>query len=46
MSQSTEAQKQELLEVAGRSGWQVAEVYEDQGISGAKGRRHRPPLDR
>ena len=46
MSQSCEAQRQELLEVASRSGWQVAEVYTDQGISGAKGRRHRPALDR
>lgn len=37
MSQSCEAQKLELLEVAARAGWNVVEVYSDQGISGAKG---------
>ena len=31
--------------VAARSGWQVDEVYEDAGISGAKGRHKRPGLD-
>lgn len=46
MSQSCAAQEAELREVAARSGWQVAEVYTDQGISGAKGRRDRPALDR
>jgi DNA invertase Pin-like site-specific DNA recombinase len=31
--------------VAERSGWKVAKVYEDAGISGAKGRDQRPGLD-
>lgn len=44
--QSCEAQEIELREVASRAGWQVVEVYRDHGISGAKGRRDRPALDR
>ena len=28
-----------------RSGWQVVQVYEDAGISGAKGRDKRPAFD-
>jgi DNA invertase Pin-like site-specific DNA recombinase len=32
--------------VAERSGWQVVQVYEDAGISGAKGRDKRPAFDR
>ena len=44
--QSTEGQEQELRAVAERAGWQVTEVYTDHGISGAKGRRDRPALDR
>jgi DNA invertase Pin-like site-specific DNA recombinase len=35
-SQTTENQVRELREVAGRRGWQVVEVYCDNGISGAK----------
>jgi DNA invertase Pin-like site-specific DNA recombinase len=31
--------------VAERSGWKVVKIYEDNGISGAKGRDHRPGLD-
>jgi len=31
--------------VAKRSGWQVVRVFEDAGISGAKGRDQRPGLD-
>jgi DNA invertase Pin-like site-specific DNA recombinase len=31
--------------VAKRSGWQVVKVFEDPGISGAKGRDKRPGLD-
>jgi len=31
--------------VAERSGWKVVRVYEDAGISGAKGRDKRPGLD-
>jgi len=30
---------------AERSGWKVVKIYEDAGISGAKGRDQRPGLD-
>ena len=43
--QDTENQRRELKAVAERSGWQVVKVYEDAGISGAKGRDQRPGLD-
>ena len=39
-------QRLELERIAERRGWQVTEVYEDFGISGAKGRDKRPALDR
>lgn len=44
-SQTTENQFRILQEVAERSGWTVVEVFEDQGISGAKGRDKRPGYD-
>jgi DNA invertase Pin-like site-specific DNA recombinase len=40
--QDTENQLRELSEVADRSGWEIWKVYEDAGISGAKGRDQRP----
>lgn len=40
--QTTENQRRILMEVAERSGWTVVEVFEDHGISGAKGRDQRP----
>jgi DNA invertase Pin-like site-specific DNA recombinase len=43
--QSTDNQRRELVAVAERSGWKVVKVYEDAGISGAKGRDQRPGLD-
>src|SRR5215211_6272282 len=43
--QSTENQRRELEAVAKRSGWYVVAVYEDAGISGAKGRDRRPGYD-
>jgi DNA invertase Pin-like site-specific DNA recombinase len=43
--QDTENQKRELVAVAERSGWEIWKVYEDAGISGAKGRDKRPGLD-
>ena len=43
--QSTENQERELREIAERSGWEVVETYRDVGISGAKGRGHRPAFD-
>ena len=44
--QTTENQRQALVEVASRRSWTVVEVYEDQGVSGAKGRDQRPGFDR
>lgn len=41
-SQTTENQLRILTEVAERSGWTIVRVFEDQGISGAKGRDQRP----
>lgn len=43
--QETSNQRRELEAVAFRSGWQVVKIYEDAGISGAKGRDKRPGLD-
>lgn len=44
--QTTENQRRELEDVAARSNWQVTAVYEDAGISGAKGRDKRPAFDK
>jgi DNA invertase Pin-like site-specific DNA recombinase len=44
--QSTENQRLELERVAEQRGWQVIDIYEDAGISGAKGRDRRPAFDR
>jgi DNA invertase Pin-like site-specific DNA recombinase len=43
--QTTNNQRRELEAVAERSGWQVVRVFEDAGISGARGRDRRPGLD-
>src|SRR5262249_19117149 len=43
--QTTPNQRRELRAVAGRHSRHVASVFEDAGISGAKGRRDRPGLD-
>ena len=43
--QTTENQRRELLAAAGRHGWDVVQVFEDAGYSGAKGREGRPGLD-
>src|SRR5438034_10573030 len=43
--QTTNNQRRELEAVAERSGWEVVKVYQDAGISGAKGRDKRPGLD-
>jgi DNA invertase Pin-like site-specific DNA recombinase len=43
--QTTENQRAELESWAKRCGHTIAEVYEDQGISGAKGRDKRPAFD-
>jgi DNA invertase Pin-like site-specific DNA recombinase len=43
--QTTTNQRRELQAVAKRHGWSVVQVFEDAGISGAKGRKDRPALD-
>ena len=43
--QTVENQRRELEQIAERRGWTVAGVYEDAGISGAKGRDQRPGFD-
>jgi DNA invertase Pin-like site-specific DNA recombinase len=42
--QSTDNQERELREAAEAKGFEVAKVYRDEGISGAKGRDKRPGL--
>ncbi len=44
--QTTENQRLELSAWAARAGHEIAATYEDQGISGAKGRDKRPGLDK
>ncbi|MCW5750873.1 MAG: recombinase family protein [Alphaproteobacteria bacterium] len=44
--QTTENQVRELQAVADRHGWRVAGIFDDNGISGARGREKRPALDR
>jgi DNA invertase Pin-like site-specific DNA recombinase len=44
--QTVENQLGELNAVAVRHGWQVTQVYSDQGISGTKGREARPEFDK
>ena len=43
--QTTKNQRRELDAAAERHGWKVGAVFEDAGISGAKGRKDRPGLD-
>ena len=43
--QKTTNQRRELEAVAKRHGWEVVQVFSDNGISGAKGRKDRPGLD-
>jgi DNA invertase Pin-like site-specific DNA recombinase len=44
--QTTHSQYHELWAAAARAGWSIAAVYEDAGISGAKGRDERPAFDK
>ena len=44
--QTVENQLRELRQIAERRGWGIVEEYHDAGISGAKGRKDRPGLDR
>lgn len=43
--QTTENQLRELRLVAERNGWLIVHEFVDRGISGAKGREHRPAFD-
>ena len=43
--QTTENQRLVLAKVAEHRGWLIVQTYEDQGISGAKGRDQRPAFD-
>ena len=43
--QTTENQRLVLEKVAEHRGWVIVQTYEDQGISGAKGRDQRPAFD-
>ncbi len=45
-SQTVENQRRELLIIGERLGWEIVEVFSDEGISGAKGRDKRPGYDR
>jgi DNA invertase Pin-like site-specific DNA recombinase len=44
--QTTDNQRRELEQTASRAGWEIVEIYEDAGISGAKGRDKRPAFDK
>src|SRR4051812_43439878 len=43
--QTTDNQRLVLEKVARHRGWMIVQTYEDQGISGAKGRDKRPAFD-
>jgi len=43
--QNTLNQEAELLQACARHDWTVAKIFNDQGISGAKGRDERPAFD-
>ena len=44
-TQTTENQERELREVGRRAGWEIVQVYNDAGFSGAKSREGRPAFD-
>ncbi len=44
--QTVTNQLRELRQVAKRQGWKVVEEFMDRGVSGAKGRAHRPQFDK
>ena len=43
--QTTENQRQELERVSALRGWHITKVFDDNGVSGAKGREHRKAFD-
>jgi len=44
--QTVENQRRDLEAVAAQRGWEVVQIYDDNGISGAKGREYRRQFDR
>lgn len=44
-TQTVANQLADLQHIAERSGWEIVQVFQDQGISGAKGRDQRPQFD-
>ena len=44
--QTVENQVRDLKEVARRHGWQIVEMFDDNGMSGSKGRDQRPAMRR
>ena len=44
--QTTENQERELREAAGRLGYEIIHIYQEHGVSGAKGRDKRPQFDK
>src|SRR5262249_60019254 len=44
--ETTENQRRELEDIAERHGWNVVEVFQDRGVSGAKSREERPAMRR
>ena len=44
--QSTDLQRRDLMQACQYRDWEVTQVYEDAGVSGAKGREGRPAFDR
>jgi DNA invertase Pin-like site-specific DNA recombinase len=44
--QTIENQRRDLEAAAARHGWDIVEIYVDEGISGTKGRDKRPAFDR
>jgi DNA invertase Pin-like site-specific DNA recombinase len=43
--QTTDNQRAELQRVAGARGWDIVATFDDNGVSGAKGREHRKQFD-
>lgn len=44
--QTVQNQLDELCQVANRHGWEIAQTYADEGVSGTKGREGRPEFDK
>lgn len=43
--QNSAHQRETLEKVAARAGWTIIHTFEDEGISGSRGREHRPDFD-